>query len=82
MKLNKTQLKELEKHQWTPVQAKNNQHGVWVSIAPADGIIFSEICDLFGLYGDGEDVKLFVVGVQEGLTEEEKEMREEGEENE
>ena len=82
MKLNKTQIKELEKHKWTPVQAENNQHGVWVSIDPTDGVIFSEICELFGLYGDGEDVKLFVVGVQEGLTEEEKEMSEEDEENE
>ena len=67
MKLNKTQIKELKKYEWTLVKADNDQHGVWASIAPEDGIIFSEICDLFRLTGEGRDVKLFVVGVQEDL---------------
>ena len=43
MKLNKTQIKELKKYEWTPVEANDDQHGVWVSVTPADGVIFGEI---------------------------------------
>lgn len=41
------------------------QNCAWISINPEDGIIYNDAIKLFGLNGDGEDIKLLVVATRE-----------------
>ena len=64
MKLTQKQKEELRKYNWDVVKNDGgNCH--WISINPKDGSIFGELVDLFGLTGDGEDIKLLVVATSE-----------------
>lgn len=69
MKLTKSQKARLKKFEWTPVEKEVEgeiQNCAWISITPEDGLIFQECLDVFSLTGEHEDVKLLVVGTQEG----------------
>jgi hypothetical protein len=69
VKLTKYQKARLQEFEWTPVETEVNgeiQNCAWISVNPEDGIIFQECIDTFGLTGEGEDVKLLVVGYQDG----------------
>ena len=64
MKLTQKQKEQLTKHNWDVVKNDGgNCH--WVSVNPKDGHIFGELVNLFGLTGDGEDIKLLVVATSE-----------------
>lgn len=68
MKLTKYQKARLLEYNWdvitNQVDGKEQNCG-WISIAPEDGAIFSEVVKHFGLTGEGEDVKLLVVATTE-----------------
>ena len=65
MKLTKYQKARLLEYEWDVI---SNDHGncAWISIAPEDGAIFGQVAKELGLTGDGEDIKLLIVGTQEG----------------
>lgn len=65
MKLTKKQKELLAKGNWDII---NNKHGNahWISLSPEDGYIFGDLCDVFSLTGDEEDIKLLVVATKEG----------------
>lgn len=64
MKLTQKQKEQLTKYNWDVVKNDGgNCH--WISVNPKDGSIFGELVDLFGLTGDGEDIKLLVVATSE-----------------
>jgi len=68
MKLTKSQRARLDNYGWDVVDVVvdgKEQNCQWVSITPEDGSIFGEICEHFELTGEGEDVKLLVVGTRE-----------------
>tara|TARA_B100000035_G_scaffold276393_1_gene254002 strand:- start:3881 stop:4090 length:210 start_codon:yes stop_codon:yes gene_type:complete len=68
MKLTKAQRARLDNYGWDVIDVEvdgKEQNCQWVSIAPEDGVIFGEICEHFELTGEGEDVKLLVVGTRE-----------------
>jgi hypothetical protein len=72
MKLTKYQKARLQEFEWTPVETKVNgeiQNCAWISVTPEDGAIFQECLNVFRLTGEHEDVKLLVVGTQEGEEE-------------
>ena len=66
MKLTKYQKARLLEHEWDIVTTKDGQNCSWISVAPEDGEIFQACLDIFGLTGDGEEVKLLVVATNEG----------------
>lgn len=66
MKLTKYQKARLLEHEWDIVKTKDGGNTAWISIVPEDGEIFQACLDVFKLTGDGEDVKLLVIGTQEG----------------
>lgn len=66
MKLTKYQKARLLEHEWDIVETKKGQNCAWISITPEDGEVFQVCLDVFGLTGEHEDVKLLVVGTQEG----------------
>ena len=67
MKLTKYQKARLLEHEWDVYTTDDGeQNCAWISITPEDGAIFQECLDVFGLAGEGRDVKLLVVGTQEG----------------
>ena len=68
MKLTKAQKARLDNYGWNVVDVVvdgKEQNCQWISITPEDGAIFGETCEHFDLTGDGEDVKLLVVGTRE-----------------
>ena len=68
MKLTKKQKEILKGYGWDLVTASEDgeaQDCAWVGIAPEDGAIYGEIVSNFGLTGEGEDVKLLVIGTSE-----------------
>ena len=66
MKLTKKQKAELLKHNWDVYTTDDGeQNCAWVSIAPEDGRIFSEVVEELRLTGEGEDVKLLVIATSE-----------------
>jgi hypothetical protein len=68
MKLTKYQKARLLEYNWDVITNKvdgKEQNCGWISIAPEDGSIFSEVVKHFGLTGEGEDVKLLVVATTE-----------------
>ena len=66
MRLTKYQKARLLEHEWDIVETKKGQNCAWISITPEDGEVFQVCLDVFGLTGENEDVKLLVVGTQEG----------------
>jgi hypothetical protein len=66
MRLTKYQKARLLEHEWDIVETKNGQNCAWISITPEDGEVFQACLDVFKLTGEHEDVKLLVVGTQEG----------------
>ena len=65
MKLTKYQKARLLEHEWDVIETESGQNCAWISIAPEDGEVFQACLDVFGLTGDGEDVKLLVVATSE-----------------
>ena len=69
MKLTKYQKARLLEYNWDVINTEvdgETQNCAWISITPEDGVIFQEALDVFKLTGEGEDVKLLVIGTQEG----------------
>ena len=67
MKLTKYQKARLVEHEWDVYTTKDGkQNCAWISITPEDGAIFGQVVKELGLTGEGEDVKLLIVGTQEG----------------
>ena len=69
MRLTKYQKARLKEFEWTPIETEVNgeiQNCAWISVTPEDGAIFQECLNVFRLTGEHEDVKLLVVGTQEG----------------
>ena len=64
MKLSEEQKQLLQENDWDVV-SNDSCNCTWISIRPEDGKIFGEICETFNLTGDGEDVKLLVIGTTE-----------------
>ena len=68
MRLTKYQKARLLEHEWDVVETEvdgREQNCRWIRIAPEDGAIFGQVCEDFGLTGEGEDVKLLVVATIE-----------------
>lgn len=67
MRLTKYQKARLLEHEWDVYTTDDGeQNCAWISITPEDGEIFQECLDVFRLTGEGKDVKLLVIGTQEG----------------
>lgn len=69
MRLTKYQKARLIEFDWDVIETDVDgeaQNCAWISINPEDGAIFQEACDVFGLTGAHEDIKLLVVATQEG----------------
>lgn len=68
MKLTKAQKNELIEFGWDVVESETDgeiQNCSWINIDSEDGIIYNDALKLFGLSGDGKDIKLLVVGTRE-----------------
>tara|TARA_A200000159_G_scaffold122862_1_gene117369 strand:- start:1166 stop:1384 length:219 start_codon:yes stop_codon:yes gene_type:complete len=70
MKLTKYQKARLLEHEWDVVETDEGQNCSWISVEPEDGEIFNIVINLFGLTGEGQDVKLLVVATREELENE------------
>ena len=70
MKLTKYQKARLLEHEWDVVETDEGQNCSWISIEPQDGKIFHIVTELFGLTGEGQDVKLLVVATREEFEDE------------
>jgi hypothetical protein len=66
MKLTKYQKSELLKHDWDVYEAEHGQNCAWIRIEPSDGEIFGQVAEELGLTGDDGDIKLLIVGTQQG----------------
>ena len=67
MRLTKYQKARLLEQEWDVYTTDDGgQNCAWISITPEDGEVFQVCLDVFGLTGEHEDVKLLVVGTQEG----------------
>lgn len=69
MRLTKYQKARCVEFGWDVVETDVNgevQNCSWISLSPEDGTVFQEACDVFGLTGEHEDIKLLVVATQEG----------------
>lgn len=68
MKLTKYQKARLLEYNWDVITNEvdgEEQNCSWISISPEDGAIFSQVVEHFNLTGEGEDVKLLVIGTTE-----------------
>ena len=73
MRLTKYQKARLIEFDWDIIETDVDgeaQNCAWISLDPEDGAIFQWACDVFGLIGEHEDIKLLVVATQEGDEEE------------
>ena len=66
MKLTKYQKARLLEHEWDVYEAEDGQNCACVRIEPSDGAIFGQVIEELGLTDDGGDVKLLIVGTQQG----------------
>ena len=66
MKLTKYQKARLLEHEWDVSETEDGQNCAWISIEPSDGSIFGQVVEELGLTDDGGDVKLLIVGTQQG----------------
>ena len=67
MKLTKKQKEKMAEHNWDVYTTDDGkQNCAWISITPKDGEIFQHCLDAFRLTGEHKDVKLLVIGTQEG----------------
>ena len=66
MKLTKYQKARLLEHEWDVYEAEDGQNCAWVRIEPSDGAIYGQVLEELGLTEDGGDVKLLIVGTQQG----------------
>lgn len=72
MRLTKYQKARLLEFDWDVYTSDDGeQNCAWVSIDPSDGSIFQEVVNIFGLTGEGENVKLLVVATAEDGVEDE-----------
>ena len=68
MRLTKYQKARMLEFGWDIVENEVDgeiQNCAWISINPEDGIIYNDAIKLFGLNGDGKDIKLLVVATRE-----------------
>jgi hypothetical protein len=73
MKLTKAQKNELIEFGWDIVEIEaegRKQNCSWISVNPEDGVIFNETISHFGLSGEGNCIKLLVIGTIEESEEE------------
>ncbi len=71
MKLTKYQKARLQEFEWDIVECDvkgKEQNCQWLQLDAEDGVVYSEVCDLFGLSG-GSAIRLLVVGTQEDEVE-------------
>ena len=74
MKLTKYQKARLLEHEWDVYTTDDGeQNCALISISPEDGAIFGQVVEELGLTGEGEDVKLLIIGTQEEVKKEEEE---------
>jgi len=66
MKLTKYQKARLLEHEWDVYETEDGQNCAWVRISPIDGAIYGQVLEELGLTEDGGDVKLLIVGTQQG----------------
>jgi len=66
MKLTKYQKARLLEHEWDVYEAEDGQNCAWIRIESSDGSIFGQVVEELGLTDDGGDVKLLIVGTQQG----------------
>ena len=66
MKLTKYQKARLLEHEWDVYETEDGQNWAWIRIEPSDGSIFGQVIEELGLTDDGGDVKLLIVGTQQG----------------
>ena len=66
MKLTKYQKARLLEHEWDVYETEDGQNCAWVRIEPSDGAIYGQVLEELGLTDDGGDVKLLIVGTQQG----------------
>jgi hypothetical protein len=74
MRLTKYQKARMLEFGWDVVESETDgeiQNCSWISIDSEDGIIYNDAVKLFGLSGDGKDIKLLVVGTREEDEEDE-----------
>ena len=74
MRLTKYQKARMLEFGWDIVENEADgqiQNCAWISIDSEDGIIYNDAIKLFGLSGDGKEVKLLVVGTREEGEDEE-----------
>ena len=64
MKLTEEQKEFLKENDWDIVD-HDWGNCTWISVSPKDGAIFGELCETFNLTGEGEDIKLLVIGTTE-----------------
>ena len=68
MKLTKYQKARLLEYEWDVYTTDDGkQNCAWISIEPSDGAIYGQVVEELGLTGEGKDVKLLIVGTQEGV---------------
>jgi hypothetical protein len=68
MRLTKYQKARMLEFGWDVVENEvdgETQNCSWISIDSEDGVIYNDAIKLFGLSGDGKDIKLLVVGTRE-----------------
>jgi len=69
MKLTKKQKVTMKEHGWDIITNHidgEEQNCGWLALTPEeDGHVYHEVVEHFGLTGDGEDVKLLVIGTSE-----------------
>ena len=66
MKLTKYQKSRLLEYKWDVYETEDGQNCAWIRIEPSDGSIFGQVVKELGLTDDGGDVKLLIVGTQQG----------------
>jgi len=67
MKLTKYQKARLLEYEWDVYTTDDGkQNCAWISITPEDGAIFGQVVEDLGLTGEGKDIKLLIIGTQEG----------------
>jgi hypothetical protein len=55
----------LHEFEWDIIHTDKGENTSWVSVSPEDGGIYGEIIELLKLTGEGEDVKLLIIGTKE-----------------
>ena len=67
MRLTKYQKSRLLEHEWDVYTTEDGkQNCAWIRIEPSDGAIYGQVIEELGLTDEEGDVKLLIVGTQQG----------------